>query len=139
MAKQLVDMLGDWQDLLVKLLGNINTGASKPTTPAEWIALIGDKGLLQQVQAILGKYTGEDYAKLADEAEKKQAELEAGQPFASLSREVQSQSMALGALAMALRGKDTAKKMSANPLEWAAENLIPILERVLPMVVDVLL
>ena len=130
---QLVDLLGNFQALGTLVLGAVTDGTKRPTDAKEWVALLGDPAVLANVKDIVSRFEGEDFGKLADEAEAKQAALEAGRPFAELSAEEQAQSMALGNIALQLRGQDVAKHLQQEPVTVIAETILPIVERALPL------
>lgn len=130
---KLVDLLGNFQALGTLVLGAVADGEKRPVNAQEWIAFLGSSDVLDNVKDIVSRFEGEDFAKLADEAEAKQAELEAGRPFASLTPEEQAQSMALGNVAIVLRGQDVAKHLQQDPATVIGETILPIVERALPL------
>lgn len=135
---QLVDLLGNFQALGTLVLGAVADGTTRPASAKDWVALLSDPALLANVKDIVSRFEGEDFSRLADEAEAKQAALEAGRPFASLTPEEQAQSMALGNVAIVLRGQDVAKHLQQDPATVIGETILPIVERALPLAIGLL-
>ena len=130
------------QDLLDLVRLSRDAGIGTPTGPAtitDWFNLVLSDPVQSNAKELLDRAVAANYddaiAALQEKHDAKAPTLEA---FAALALEEQIQVLAITNAIVVLRGKNEAVALGKSPTQWLAENVLPMLQTALPILLTLI-